>query len=149
MILYRIARKDHIQDLSGMGAMLFGGRWNRQGIRALYAAGSVSLAMLEVIANSGSDKVNAGLHLAEIHFPDETDISTIDKLPEHWNSFPYTGKTVSIGSQFLKSGGFCLKVPSALVPSEFNYIINPLHEKFTGVSILDTRPLIFDQRLMK
>ncbi len=149
MILYRISRKEHINDLSGMGAMLFGGRWNRQGVRALYTSGSTSLAMLEVIANSGSDKITTGLQIAEIEFPNHLEVSTLNKIPKGWNTYPYTGETVAIGSKFLKEGGLCLKVPSALVPTEHNYILNPLHERFQEIKVMDTRPLILDQRLLK
>lgn len=149
MILYRIGRKNYINDLSGTGALLFGGRWNAAGIRALYTSGSVSLAVLEVIANLSAEKIDTGLYVVELNFPDDLAVTVPDHLPEHWNAYPYVGETVKLGSQFLKSGGLCLKVPSALVSTEYNYILNPNHESFDQIKIVDTRPLILDKRLMK
>lgn len=147
MMLYRIASRTHIRDMSGTGSMLFGGRWNMKGVRMLYTSQSVSLAMLEVLANLSSPHISRNLHLAEIHFPDHLAIQECD-LPDHWSSFPFSQGTISLGTDFIKSGGLCLKVPSALVPSEYNYLLNPLHADFDAVKILDTRPVVIDQRLV-
>lgn len=148
MILYRISRKLHINDLSGTGAMLFGGRWNKKGVCALYTSQSVSLAVLESIANLSAEKIDSGLHIAEIQLPANAKADEIQALPEEWNTYPHVAATVNYGTDFLKKGGFCLKVPSALVPTEFNYIVNPLHGDFSEIKIIDTRPLILDKRLM-
>ncbi|MEP4531653.1 MAG: RES family NAD+ phosphorylase [Cyclobacteriaceae bacterium] len=149
MILYRIARREHISDVSGTGAMLFGGRWNMKGTRALYTSGTVSLAVLEVIAHLSSDKIDIGLSIAELQFPDDLPITKIEEMPDRWNAYPYTGSTVSFGTEFLKSRGLCLQIPSAIVPTEYNYLLNPLHEDFHKISLVDTRPLILDKRLVK
>lgn len=149
MILYRIARREHISDLSGTGAMLFGGRWNMKGVRALYTSSSVSLAVLEVIANLSSDKIDTGLFIAELGFPDEMHITKIEELPNDWNAYPYKSETVSFGTQFLKSGGLCLQIPSAIVPMEYNYLINPLHDDYLKIKLTDIRPLMLDKRLVK
>lgn len=147
MTLYRISKKEYINDLSGIGAMLFGGRWNLKGVKALYTSGSVSLSVLEVIANLSADKINLGLYVAEIDFPDKHSIQLVEDLPINWNTYPYTYQTVKLGTQFLKSGELCLKVPSAIVTTEFNYILNPSHGDFMDIRIKDVRPLILDKRL--
>ncbi|MEP0368005.1 MAG: RES family NAD+ phosphorylase [Cyclobacteriaceae bacterium] len=149
MILYRIARREHISDVSGTGAMLFGGRWNMKGTRALYTSGTVSLAVLEVIAHLSSDKIDIGLSITELQFPENQPITKIEEMPDGWNSYPYTSSTVSYGTEFLKSGGLCLQIPSAIVPTEYNYLLNPLHEDFHKIRLVDTRPLILDKRLVK
>lgn len=149
MIVYRISKRDYINDLSGIGAMLFGGRWNMKGVKALYTSGSVSLAVLEVIANLSADKIDLGLYVAEIEIPERFPIQTIDPLPENWNQFPYTYQTVKLGTAFLKSEQLCLKVPSAIVDTEYNYILNPSHPDFLDIRIKDIRPLILDKRLFK
>ncbi|MEO9475732.1 MAG: RES family NAD+ phosphorylase [Cyclobacteriaceae bacterium] len=149
MILYRIARREHIADVSGTGAMLFGGRWNMKGVRALYTSGSLSLAVLEVIAHLSADKIDVGLAIAELQFPEDLTINKIEEMPDGWNAYPYTGSTVSYGTEFLKSGGLCLRIPSAIVPTEYNYLLNPLHEDFHKIKLVDTRPLMLDKRLVK
>ncbi len=149
MTLYRIARREYVNDLSGIGAMLFGGRWNMKGVKAIYTSGSVSLAVLEIIANLSADKIDLGFYVAEIDYPDKHPIQTIDALPEQWNAYPYTYQTIKIGTEFLKSNQLCLKVPSAIVNTEFNYILNPSHPDFLDIRIKDISPLILDKRLFK
>lgn len=147
MILYRISRREYINDLSGTGAFLYGGRWNSKGVRALYTSGSVSLAILEIIANLSVEQINTGLYLAELDFPDHLPISPIEQLPANWNEHPHNAETVKYGSQFLKGNGLCLKTPSAIVPTEYNYILNPLHEDFLKIRLLDIRPILIDHRI--
>ncbi|MEQ8926700.1 MAG: RES family NAD+ phosphorylase [Fulvivirga sp.] len=149
MILHRVTTKAYIQDFSGTGAMLYGGRWNHKGTRMVYTSASLSLATLEIVANLSSDRINRGLYCVEINFPDHLEITELTTLPKKWNRYPYTQKTMDKGSQFIKKGGLCLKVPSALVPSEFNYLINPMHDQASQIKFIDARPMILDQRLLK
>lgn len=149
MILYRITPKAYAHDLSGTGAMLYGGRWNKKGTRMVYTSGSLSLAALEIIANLSLDKLDRSLFCSEVEFPDHLEISELKKLPKDWNQFPYTSGTVSSGDIFLKKNGLCLKVPSAIIPSEFNYLLNPNHDQFSKIKLIDTRPLILDKRIIQ
>ncbi len=149
MILHRITSKPYIHDFSGTGAMHHGGRWNSKGMRMIYTSGSLSLATLEIIANLSSNNIKKGLFCVEIAFPDHLEITTLNSLPEGWNQYPYNHKTMDKGSEFIKNGGFCLKVPSALVETEFNYLFNPLHEDFKHIKLIDARPLMLDLRLLK
>jgi len=148
MILYRITSRHHAHDLSGTGSMIYGGRWNKKGTRLLYTSCSLSLAALEIIANLSSQQLNRSLYCVELYFPDQLPIKTIKKLPDNWNRYPYSGETVSIGSDFIMKNGLCLKVPSAIISTEFNYLINPAHEDFHQVKLIDARPLILDKRLV-
>lgn len=149
MILYRIASKAYIRDLSGSGALLHGGRWNAKGVRMLYTSQSLSLAALEVIANTSGSQLNNNLFCVELELPDHLPIDHLDKLPNNWNVFPYRADTVKTGNDFITKGGLCLKVPSAIISTEFNLLLNPLHDDFRHVKFLDARPLILDQRLFK
>ena len=128
--------------------MLYGGRWNAKGVRLLYTSGSLSLAALETVVNLSAGKLNKGLYCVELDFPGELSITEID-LPPNWNAYPYNAETVSIGNAFVKNGGLCLKVPSAIIPSEYNYLLNPQHADFPKIKLLDTRPLILDHRLIQ
>lgn len=148
MILHRITTKPYINDLSGTGAMLYGGRWNKKGIRMLYTSESLSLAVLEVIANLSSSKLK-NLYCVELDFPDDLEIKTVKKLPKQWNLFPYTGGTVKLGSRFIQQEDLCLKVPSAIIPIEHNYLLNPMHDDYHKIRVTDARPFLLDQRIMK
>lgn len=149
MILHRITTKAYARDLSGTGAMLYGGRWNRKGVRVLYTSESLSLSALETIANMPSNQLGLNLYCIEINFPKNLEVTTPETLPDGWNSFPYTAGSVALGTDFFKGGGLCLKLPSAIIPTEYNFLLNPLHEDFDKVRVTDVRPLILDQRLIK
>jgi len=149
MILYRITSKAHSRDLLGTGAMLYGGRWNPKGLGMLYTSESLSLATLETVVNLSSGKLNLGLMCVEINFPSSLPISIINdrSLPTNWNSYPYIPETVKIGAGFLQANELCLKVPSAIIPTEYNYLLNPKHQNFNEIKIGDIRPIILDNRL--
>lgn len=148
MILYRIASRNFAQDLSGTGAMLYGGRWNNVGVPMLYTSANLSLATLEIIVNLSSIQITKGLYCCEIDFPDHLPITEIKELPERWNRFPHINKTTAIGSDFCKKNGLCLKVPSAVINSEYNYLLNPNHASFDEIKVKDCRPMLFDHRLI-
>ncbi len=147
MIVYRITSKPYARDLSGTGAMLYGGRWNPKGVRMLYTSQTLSLAVLEMIANLSGDKLGTGLVCTKLEFPDTVKVHE-PKLPDDWRAFLHGASSVLIGLKFIENGGFCMKVPSALVPTEFNYLLNPIHEDFDQVKYLDSNPLLLDQRLL-
>jgi len=148
MILYRLASRAYAQDLSGTGAMLYGGRWNAKGRRMLYTSANVSLATLEILANLSTPHLHKGFYIVEIDFPDDCGIYE-PELPNDWNAFPHVQSTIDIGNEFLALGkAICLKVPSAIVSSEFNYLLNPSHDDFMRLKVRDVRPMILDQRLL-
>ncbi|MEQ9425884.1 MAG: RES domain-containing protein [Cyclobacteriaceae bacterium] len=147
MLVYRVSSKQHANDLSGTGAMLFGGRWNMKGTRMVYTSGSLSLATLEIVANLTADKLDRSWYRIEIEIPDQLPID-VPILPKNWNSFPHSGNTPKIGSDFIKRNGLCLKVPSAIIPSEYNYLLNPSNEEFKNIKILSAQPFIIDRRLL-
>jgi RES domain-containing protein len=148
MILYRITTKNFANDLSGMGAMMYGGRWNQIGVPMVYTSANLSLATLEIIVNLSSIQINKGMYCCEIDFPDHLPITPLENLPEHWNRFPHITETTVIGSNFFKNEGLCLKVPSAVITSEYNYLLNPNHPNFNEIRVVDTRPMLFDSRLI-
>lgn len=149
MILHRITSKAYVRDLSGTGAMLYGGRWNSKGIRMLYTSASLSLAALETVVNLSGSKLDQSLFCIELELPDDLPISEVSGLQENWNGYPHNSTTVEIGNNFIKKNGLCLKVPSAIIPSEYNYLLNPAHEDFLKVKFQDARPLMLDKRLIK
>jgi RES domain-containing protein len=146
MVVFRIARKDRINDLSGRGAELFGGRWNEKGIPALYTSSSLALAMLEILAHTDKSLPPVNMAYAKIYVPDQMFNLKILRLSEGMTEVEY-------GSKWLKEkAGLMLKVPSVIMPyeydHEFNLILNPLHEDYKSVFVDEVHDLSFDIRLV-
>lgn len=152
MIVYRITRKRYARDLSGKGAKMAGGRWNSPGIPILYTSGSIALAMLEVAVHLPLEKLPKGFCLTSIKIPEDFQEKKIErkKLPLNWSLSIHAPYTRSIGDNFIKDNNhLTLKVPSAVVPEEYNYLINPNHQYFSKVEIINVKELNFDSRLFK
>ena len=148
MNVFRIARSLYAQDLSGTGARMVGGRWNTKGIALLYTAESRALAAMELAVRVDFSRKPKDLVLVTIGLPKDAKISGPEKLPEDWNHFPHRALTRQIGDNFVMEGkSLILKVPSAVVKGDYNYLINPLHPGFKYVRILDITPFDFDNRL--
>lgn len=148
MFVYRISRTRFAQDLSGEGARLYGGRWNRKGIPCLYTASSISLAVLEFSVHVSLDELPRALSLATIRIPDEFKDMKVEDLPGNWNSWPSPASVRDLGSQWLIDGKeLVFRVPSTVVPRESNYIINPLHPLMKLVKLESVEDFIFDVRI--
>ncbi|RYZ24034.1 MAG: RES domain-containing protein [Chitinophagaceae bacterium] len=152
MIVYRLSKGAFKNDLSGKGAELFGGRWNSRGTALLYTASSRALCMAELAVNLPYGIVPKDYHMIAIQFPDKASLQEIDPatLPTGWNDFPHADATQRIGDAFVRAGKFLvLRVPSAVVEGDFNYLLNPGHPDFGKVSVCSTVPFSFDKRLFK
>ena len=131
MIVYRVGKKQFSGDLSGEGARLFGGRWNSIGVPCLYASESRALALLEFSVNISADSIADDLRFTLIEIPDSAIIQiNIDQLPIDWNSFPFKSTTQLFGSRLFASNAAVLKIPSTVINSEWNYLLNPRHNHF-------------------
>jgi RES domain-containing protein len=150
MIVYRICKKEYSHDLSGKGAELSGGRWNSKGIAMLYTCQSRALCLAEVAVHLPLSSIPNDYYLTSILLP-KTAVQMHDKvLHKSWKNFPYSQLTRNIGDAFIKANKFLiLKVPSAVVQGDFNFLINPHHSSFYKVKISSTEPFEFDSRLFK
>ena len=147
MILYRIVKCAYA-DLSGTGARLYGGRWNSEGRSAVYLTSSRSLAVLEALVHLSPTNLPNDFCIMTIDAPDNILEVTVKQLPKNWNEYPEHNSLKQIGNDFLiKQKHLLLKVPSAIVKEEFNYLLNPLHQNAGVVKIISTKPFTFDQRL--
>jgi len=150
MILYRITNSKYADDLSGNGARLYGGRWNSEGRPMLYLASSRSLAVLESLAHIVATNIPDDLVMLTIEAPVDFLAVPENILPDNWNEYPEQHILKQIGNSFLqRNEHLLLKVPSALVPEEFNYLMNPLHSKASKVKIINKSPFRFDERLVE
>ena len=147
MILYRIVKCAYA-DLSGTGARLYGGRWNSEGRSMVYLASSRSLAVLEALVHLSPTNIPNDFCIMNIEVPDDVLEISVNQLPKNWNEYPEHTSLKQIGNDFLiKQKHLLLKVPSAIVKEEFNYLLNPLHKDAGLVKILSTQSFAFDQRL--
>lgn len=147
MLLYRITRKD-FADLSGTGSRLYGGRWNSEGRAAVYLAASRSLAMLEALVHLDPTNIPDNLCLMQVDVPDDFEEFDAKLLPHNWESYDDQYMLKQIGNNFLlKKEKLLLKVPSAIVKQEFNFLFNPLHPKAAEAKVISTEPFAFDVRL--
>jgi RES domain-containing protein len=148
MIIYRLAIEMYKDDLSGNGARLFGGRWNSPGLPVVYTTENISLAVLEILVRADTYTVPLTYHLIKIDIPDSIQplIITSAKLKKEWKED--VAYTQWMGDEFIKSGELLLvKVPSAIVDEESNFIINPKHNDFKKVKIVAVKKFLFDKRL--
>lgn len=148
MTIYRLATAQYADDISGTGAKLMGGRWNERGIPVLYTAENISLAVLEIVVNADRHFIPPTYQLIKLSVPDTVEFSFIskDKLKQHWkDDFEYTQW---MGSEFLKQKKhLALKIPSAVVDEEHNYLFNPQHSDFKKLKITSISSFKFDNRL--
>lgn len=151
MIVFRIAKKNRIKDLSGTGAKLTGGRWNPKGYPVLYCASTSSLAILETLVHVDFDLLPDDLYIAELEIP-ENSIQTLKSIdiPQDWNKYPAPDKLKILGKDWiLRNKYLILQVPSAVNPNETNYIINVSHQDFDKIAIKKVYPFKIDGRLIK
>jgi len=151
VIAYRIARTEHVRDMSGSGSRIHGGRWNPKGTSVLYTSESRSLAALELYANRARVAKVRGFSVAKIVIPDKATIKklTLADLPKDWNRYPAPVELANIGAQWVGSGEtLVLSVPSVLVYQERNYLINPAHPEMVKVRIDVIEEYVLDRRLI-
>ena len=151
MLVYRISQTKFAGSLVAPG---FAGRWNSEGEGMIYAAGSASLSCLEVLAHKSGAALNSGkFSMAVIEISDDVQIEEIvlnqlQTLNTAWFKVLHYPITQRIGNQWLlESKTLVLKVPSAIVDREYNYLLNLKHPDFLKIKILDVTPFSFDNRL--
>ena len=152
MKVYRVEREKYLtQTLEGIGAAFTEGyRWNSLNTYLVYTADSRALATLEVSVHLDLlEDLPTDRFYVEIEIPDNIEILelTIDQLPENWNAKPPQLETQFIGDDFVSQrNAAVLKVPSAIVPPEYNYLINPNHPDAVKIKVISTERLQFDSR---
>jgi RES domain-containing protein len=148
MELYRLTKEKYGSDISGTGAFLAGGRWNSKGVRMLYTAGSRSLALVESLAHLVTVRNLESYVVMVLYVPDDAGLTVLagSTLPADWRTDQ--NFTQRRGNRWVQTGeNLLLQVPSAIVPKEYNFLLNPLHPQFNAVKIVDLEPFTFDLRL--
>jgi RES domain-containing protein len=148
--VWRICKKKHKDTaFSGEGGLYAPARWTPQGFRVVYTAESLALASLEVFVHTESNKIP--LIAIRAILPEDIAIETVslDSLPIDWQQEAAYPILQNIGKQWLMSRRTSvLKVPSAIIPIEFNYILNP---QYPGFKLFLNPPMEFkfDERMWK
>ncbi|MBP7511788.1 MAG: RES family NAD+ phosphorylase [Bacteroidia bacterium] len=152
MLVYRIEREKYLSStLSGTGAsMAKGYRWNSYNTKLVYTSESRALATLEVSVHLDlSEDLPIDRFYVEIEIPNDIEILEVHlkDLPPDWNSIPPSISTQVIGDDFVfENDAAILKVPSSIVPQEYNYLINPNHPSAKRIKVKKVIPMSFDSR---
>ena len=147
---WRIIKSRFAADaFSGEGARLYGGRWNSPGIAMVYTAGSVSLATLELLVHLDNTSVLPSFSICPFDFDDSlVELLGPATLPPDWNQSPPPTSLRTIGDDWISRGSsVVLRVPSAVIENENNYLINPAHTDFKKLVIGSMKALKLDPRL--
>ena len=150
--VWRITKQKQAKNaFTGEGAKLYGGRWNNPGKLVVYTAESRALAMAEILVHLESAGVLSRYVVFQVEI-DESYIAHLDPrdLPKNWRAEPAPKRLRTLGNEWLNSGNSAvLRVPSAIVGGEFNYLLNPLHPDFSKLRIHGPERFSIDKRLVK
>jgi RES domain-containing protein len=147
LTVYRICKAKYPAN-DGEGARRAGGRWNHKGTAILYCGATASLCALEVLAHSSM--LPADMIVVQARVPNSLPIQTVEEsdLPPGWSSPIPSKKTQDLGTDWVRSGATAvLSVPSVIIPSERNFLLNPAHPDFARIRFFPPRPFTFDTRL--
>lgn len=147
---WRIGKSKYAEvAFTGEGAARVGGRWSSPGRRVVYTSENLALAALELLVH-----INPPVHLSWVAVRCEFDDSLVENfdpaaLPENWRSHPPSRTTQAFGDEWIRSGrSAVLAVPSAIIPVEHNFLLNPAHPDFPRIAIGEAEPFVYDSRLL-
>ncbi len=148
MIVYRVGKTKHANDLSGEGAKINGGRWNHKNFPCVYTSESRALSLLEYTVNVNIEEIPRALSITTIEIPDSQILMLNEALlPGDWKKVPAPSSTKDFGTRLLNtSEKAVIKIPSSILEEEFNYLLNPQHKQIQ-FKILEVRDLVYDVRI--
>ncbi len=148
---WRIVKSRRDRDaFSGEGAKLFGGRWNSPGRAVVYTAASVALAALEMLVHFDEADVLRDYSLLRVRFDDSLVGELSTPLPMNWTEPSMVAVSRGVGDAWIDGGrSAVLRVPSAIVTREDNYLLNPRHADFMRIEVGRPEPFVFDPRLFR
>ena len=147
---WRIVKEKHVATaFSGKGAADSGGRWNSRNVAVVYASISKSLAALECLVHL-CPPFSFTYAAICVEF-DEALVETfpLTKAPKNWQIEPPPPSTQQIGNLWVREArSAVLALPSIIIPSESNFLINPNHPDFNKIFIGKPEPFVFNSRLL-
>lgn len=147
---WRVTALDYAdQAFNGEGARRYGGRFNSPGVSVIYAASSLPLAVLEVLVRLSSQEELDRYVAIPLSFSEEL-LMPLEQssLPEDWRDVDFSTRAQRLEDTWSQEArSLVLEVPSAVLPTESNYLINPTHPAFDRLEVGDTQALELDLRL--
>jgi RES domain-containing protein len=137
---------------TGEGAILYGGRWHHAGTPVVYCSESRALAALEQLVHLHRNRLPSNFVCFGVDIPDGLAIREVrrEELPADWRRQPGPSELRDVGTRWAESGEtVVLQVPSAVVPEEHNFLLNPRHPEFVRLTISGSEPFAFDERLVE
>lgn len=146
--LWRLTKARYAASaFDGEGARLYGGRWNSPGRAAVYLAGSLALAALEILVHVKSQGELAGYVKIRVEAPERL-VGDVGALPANRRQGSAPDETRAVGDAWLEAGEtLLLRLPSVVIPEESNYLLNPQHPDFGELAIGEAEPFVFNPRL--
>ncbi len=141
--------------LTGEGAKKLGGRWNHEGVAVLYCSSSLALAQFETLVHLEGTLPPGGFEYLKVEFPDtcvgkQIRVRELEEYGIDWRAYPPHALLREIGSEWIEfAASLVMEVPSAVSPSESNYLLNPAHSDFRKITIGTSSPVEWDSRLLK
>lgn len=149
LMVWRLSKQKYAATaFSGEGGLYVAGRWTPKGYRAIYTSESLALASLEVFVHAETSNIPLVGLRAYLNEPVVEEVPA-EELPVNWQETSAYLQLQAIGAAWLKNlTAPILKVPSAIVPVEYNYILNPAHP---DLQIVTEPPIAFqfDRRMWK
>ena len=153
MRVWRICKAAHVATaFTGEGAAQYGGRWNHEGTPVIYTSESRALAAIEQLVHLHRNRLPPNFVCFAVDIPDELRVSEVRvrELPREWHRHPGPPELCDIGTGWADAGKtVCLKVPSAVVRGEHNFLLNPRHRDFSKLRRGAPVPFEFDERLAR
>ena len=146
LIAYRLSPRQYARRaFLGEGARRVGGRWNPRGVRAVYASATLSLATLEFLVHLSGPQDAPELVSFRLEF--DAKLVTDLELPKEWRKLQLSA-TRTLGGDWLEEARSpVLRVPSFVIPSESNFVLNPAHPQFRQIRIHPAELMLMDSRL--
>ena len=147
MLVYRITKAVYADRLVASGGAA---RWNTRNQFVIYTAATRALACLENVVHRSGEGLLDTFRVMVIDVPDTLLIETVspESLPPDWFDFQKYTICQQIGGEWLESRrSVALRVPSAIVAHEWNYLLNPAHPDFGQITVAHTEPFAFDPRI--
>jgi RES domain-containing protein len=146
--LWRLYRAEYGPGLDGIGGTFADGRWHTRGERVVYFGATAAIVVLERLAHTDPDLLPTDLRLAG--FESSNTISSIrvediSHLPENWVHDEKATRRIG-GQWWRERSSRLLLVPSAVLPEEFNYVLNAQHPDAKWLRLIRERPFTLDPR---
>lgn len=151
MRAWRLCKKAHAA-FDGEGARMAGGRWNLRGTAVVYLSQTLSLAALELLVHADPALLPNDLVAIPADIPDTLRIESLAErdLPRDWRRYPAPEALAERGTEWVRAArSAVLSVPSALVPTERNFLLNPAHPDFRKIRSGTPERFALDARLRR